>query len=109
MDKNNFYNFLLKTKVFSNSGYRHMAVSFNCYNIPNILVNSKMMRTNSPSNTAFRGFGVPQGKEFEILEIFLVSNMEISNSYLENFKNIQNFFYKIKIVFAIVIITIVDY
>ncbi|KAI6654571.1 Xanthine dehydrogenase/oxidase [Oopsacas minuta] len=33
----------------------------NAYNIPNILVNGHLCRTNLPSNTAFRGFGGPQG------------------------------------------------
>ncbi|XP_061572162.1 aldehyde oxidase 6 [Cololabis saira] len=32
----------------------------NCYNIPNLRGRSAACRTNLPSNTAFRGFGVPQ-------------------------------------------------
>lgn len=33
----------------------------NMYNIPNLRGRSAACRTNLPSNTAFRGFGVPQG------------------------------------------------
>lgn len=33
----------------------------NCYNIPHIHGTGYMCRTNLPSNTAFRGFGGPQG------------------------------------------------
>lgn len=33
----------------------------NSYFIPNVLVEGWMCRTNLPSNTAFRGFGGPQG------------------------------------------------
>lgn len=33
----------------------------NTYNIPNLRGCSAACRTNLPSNTAFRGFGVPQG------------------------------------------------
>lgn len=33
----------------------------NVYNIPNIVIKAKACHTNLPSNTAFRGFGGPQG------------------------------------------------
>jgi len=33
----------------------------NAYKIPHIRVTGHMCRTNTPSNTAFRGFGAPQG------------------------------------------------
>lgn len=33
----------------------------NVYRIPNIRVVGRVCRTNLPSNTAFRGFGGPQG------------------------------------------------
>ena len=33
----------------------------NCYRIPNVKVTGRLCRTNLPSNTAFRGFGGPQG------------------------------------------------
>ena len=34
--------------------------NFNVYAIPNVHVCHQICRTNLPSNTAFRGFGVPQ-------------------------------------------------
>uniref|UniRef100_A0A3B4ZKP0 Aldehyde oxidase 1 n=1 Tax=Stegastes partitus TaxID=144197 RepID=A0A3B4ZKP0_9TELE len=40
----------------------------NAYNIPNLRGHGAACRTNLPSNTAFRGFGVPQG-------LFLMENM----------------------------------
>jgi xanthine dehydrogenase large subunit len=40
---------------------RAMLHADNCYFIPNMLVTGKVYRTNVPSNTAFRGFGGPQG------------------------------------------------
>lgn len=33
----------------------------NSYYIPNVVVRGQACRTNLPSNTAFRGFGGPQG------------------------------------------------
>lgn len=33
----------------------------NVYNIPNVVIKAKACRTNLSSNTAFRGFGGPQG------------------------------------------------
>lgn len=33
----------------------------NCYKIPNIRGTGRLCKTNLPSNTAFRGFGGPQG------------------------------------------------
>ena len=36
--------------------------SDNCYRIPNVKLNGYMCRTNLASNTAFRGFGAPQGQ-----------------------------------------------
>lgn len=43
---------------------RSMFHSENCYLIPNIRVRGYMCKTNLPSNTAFRGFGGPQGLMF---------------------------------------------
>lgn len=40
---------------------RAMLHADNCYYIPNILVTGKAYKTNLPSNTAYRGFGGPQG------------------------------------------------
>ena len=38
-----------------------MTHSDNCYKIPNIKLHGRVCKTNLPSNTAFRGFGGPQG------------------------------------------------
>ncbi|MES2588323.1 MAG: xanthine dehydrogenase molybdopterin binding subunit [Bacteroidota bacterium] len=40
---------------------RAMLHADNCYYIPDILVTGKAYKTNLPSNTAYRGFGGPQG------------------------------------------------
>ena len=34
----------------------------NAYYVPNIILKGRCCRTNLPSNTAFRGFGSPQGR-----------------------------------------------
>lgn len=58
-------------EAFNNAGYS-MDYSFlvmekaiqgmtNAYNIPNVRTKCAVMKTNLPSNTAFRGFGSPQG------------------------------------------------
>ena len=36
----------------------------NCYKIPNLRCTGYVCKTNTPSNTAFRGFGGPQGMMF---------------------------------------------
>ncbi|GAB0088991.1 Xanthine dehydrogenase [Sergentomyia squamirostris] len=58
-------------KMFNNGGYSLdmsqavMEVSMfqflNSYNVPNVRVQGRVCKTNLPSNTAFRGFGGPQG------------------------------------------------
>jgi xanthine dehydrogenase/oxidase len=58
-------------KLYSNGGHSmdlsmgvlERAVSHldNCYYFPNARIQGKVCRTNTPSNTAFRGFGGPQG------------------------------------------------
>ncbi|EFA78511.1 xanthine dehydrogenase [Heterostelium album PN500] len=40
---------------------RAMFHSENAYKVPNIRVNGRLCKTNLPTNTAFRGFGGPQG------------------------------------------------
>ncbi|KAG5676847.1 hypothetical protein PVAND_006654 [Polypedilum vanderplanki] len=58
-------------KVYNNAGYS-FDLSFsvldraifhfqNAYKIPNVRIEGNCMKTNMPSNTAFRGFGGPQG------------------------------------------------
>jgi xanthine dehydrogenase/oxidase len=39
---------------------RYIDHSINCYNFPHLRVVGHCMMTNTPSNTAFRGFGGPQ-------------------------------------------------
>ena len=61
----------LDTDVYCNGGHTQdlsgavveRAISHidNCYKIPNIYVRGRIAKTNTVSNTAFRGFGGPQG------------------------------------------------
>ena len=61
----------LDLKLFSNGGCstdlsfavleRSMLHSDNAYFLPNVRITGRVCRTNLPSNTAFRGFGGPQG------------------------------------------------
>src|SRR5207237_5776784 len=61
----------LDLRLFSNGGYsldlsaavmeRAMLHSDNAYFIPHFRVAGRVCKTNFPSNTAFRGFGGPQG------------------------------------------------
>ncbi|KAJ3328286.1 xylitol dehydrogenase, partial [Blyttiomyces sp. JEL0837] len=61
----------LEVELFSNGGYsldlsvavleRAMTHSDNVYKIPNVHITGKICKTNLPTNTAFRGFGGPQG------------------------------------------------
>lgn len=61
----------LDLEIFNNAGNsldlslaileRAMFHSDNVYEIPNVRVNGRVCFTNFPSNTAFRGFGGPQG------------------------------------------------
>lgn len=61
----------LEVDIFNNGGWswdlsaavceRAMSHSDGCYLIPNIHVRGRICKTNTMSNTAFRGFGGPQG------------------------------------------------
>ncbi|KAF8539986.1 molybdopterin binding aldehyde oxidase/xanthine dehydrogenase [Trichophaea hybrida] len=61
----------LDADIFCNGGWaqdlsaavsdRALSHVDNCYNIPNVDVRGRPCRTNTVSNTAFRGFGGPQG------------------------------------------------
>jgi xanthine dehydrogenase molybdopterin binding subunit len=67
----NGYMIAVHVELFSNGGYatdlswaileRAMFHIDNAYFIPNLSVSGRVCRTNLPSNTAFRGFGGPQG------------------------------------------------
>lgn len=64
----------LDMQLYANTGHsmdltfsiveRAMFHSDNVYRIPNMRVRGFLCRTNTPSNTAFRGFGGPQGAVF---------------------------------------------
>lgn len=70
----------LKADVYSHGGWskdlsiticeRALAHIDNCYKIPNVKLYGRVCKTNTMSNTAFRGFGGPQG-------------MFIAESYIE--------------------------
>lgn len=70
----------LEAEVFCNAGWtqdlsaavsdRALSHIDNCYRIPNVDVRGRVCKTNTVSNTAFRGFGGPQG-------------MFIAESYME--------------------------
>ena len=61
----------LELDMFANAGYsadlslavleRSMTHCDNSYKIPNVRLNGKICKTNTATNTAFRGFGGPQG------------------------------------------------
>lgn len=61
----------LDLDIYNNAGWtfdlstavveRSMSHSDGCYYIPNVYVRGRICRTNTVSNTAFRGFGGPQG------------------------------------------------
>lgn len=61
----------LEADVYCNAGWsqdlsaavsdRALSHIDNCYNIPNVHVKGRVCKTNTASNTAFRGFGGPQG------------------------------------------------
>ncbi|POR34572.1 Xanthine dehydrogenase [Tolypocladium paradoxum] len=61
----------LDVDIFNNAGWtfdlsasvleRAMTHSDGCYDIPNVFVRGRICKTNTMSNTAFRGFGGPQG------------------------------------------------
>ncbi|KAI8588865.1 molybdopterin binding aldehyde oxidase/xanthine dehydrogenase [Geranomyces variabilis] len=61
----------LKVDLIANAGFsrdlsssvleRGMTHVDNCYRIPNALITGRLAKTNIASNTAFRGFGGPQG------------------------------------------------
>ncbi|KEF57626.1 xanthine dehydrogenase [Exophiala aquamarina CBS 119918] len=61
----------LKANLFNNAGWsqdlsaavvdRALSHIDGCYNIPNVDVDGRLCKTNTVSNSAFRGFGGPQG------------------------------------------------
>ncbi|XP_022116167.2 xanthine dehydrogenase [Pieris rapae] len=57
----------------------------NCCNIPNVQINLNLCKTNTPSNTAFRGFGAPQA-------MFATENMlrDIATALNKDYEDIFN-------------------
>lgn len=61
----------LELDLYANAGYsydlsiavleRAMTHCDNSYRIPNMKLHGRLCKTNTPTNTAFRGFGGPQG------------------------------------------------
>jgi xanthine dehydrogenase large subunit len=93
----------LDTKLYSNGGCstdlsmavleRAMLHSDNAYFIPNISIEGRICKTNLPSNTAFRGFGGPQGvagMENVIEEIALALGIDALEVRRANCYGIEN-------------------
>ncbi|XP_058982542.1 xanthine dehydrogenase [Musca domestica] len=88
----------LSIECYTNAGWS-MDLSFsvmeravyhieNCYKIPNILAAGYVCKTNLPSNTAFRGFGGPQGMfaaEHIIRDVARILNKDVLDVMRINF------------------------
>lgn len=90
----------LDCDIFNNAGWtfdlsasvveRAMTHVDGCYKIPNIFVRGRVCRTNTMSNTAFRGFGGPQG--MFIAETYMEEAADRLGIPVEKFREIN--FYK---------------
>lgn len=90
----------LKANVFNNAGWsqdlsaavvdRALSHIDGCYNIPNVDVDGRLCRTNTVSNSAFRGFGGPQG--MFISESFMSEVADHLKIPVETFRELN--FYK---------------
>ena len=90
----------LDADVFNNGGWcqdlsaavvdRALSHSDGCYNIPNVHVRGRICKTNTVSNTAFRGFGGPQG--MFIAECYMEEVADHLKIPVEKFREIN--FYK---------------
>jgi xanthine dehydrogenase large subunit len=72
---------------------RTMLHADNSYYIPNMSITAKVWKTNLPSNTAFRGFGGPQGMavmETVIDRVARFLNIDPVEVRLKNFYGIEN-------------------
>jgi len=103
----------LKFDIFSNGGAyldlsnavmaRTLFHSDNAYFIPNLIFNGTVCKTNFPPNTAFRGFGGPQGMAnienvIQEIAIYLKKDpLEIRriNCYLHNTQNVTPYGQKV--------------
>lgn len=87
----------LDLDVFNNGGWswdlsaavceRAMTHSDGCYRIPNIHVKGRICKTNTMSNTAFRGFGGPQG--MFIAESYMTEVADRLGMPVEKFREIN--------------------
>ena len=87
----------LDLDVFNNAGWswdlsaavceRAMSHSDGCYLIPNIHVRGRLCKTNTMSNTAFRGFGGPQG--MFIAECYMTEVADRLGMPVETFREIN--------------------
>jgi xanthine dehydrogenase/oxidase len=90
----------LKASIFNNGGWsqdlsaavvdRALSHVDGCYNIPNVDVEGRVCKTNTVSNTAFRGFGGPQG--MFIAETYMEEIADELNIPIEKLREIN--FYK---------------
>ncbi|KAI8266070.1 Xanthine dehydrogenase [Colletotrichum sp. SAR11_239] len=90
----------LDLDVFNNAGWsfdlsaavceRAMSHSDGCYRIPNVFIRGRLCKTNTMSNTAFRGFGGPQG--MFIAETYMEEVADRMGIPVEKFREIN--FYK---------------
>ena len=90
----------LDCDIFNNAGWtfdlspavveRSMSHVDGCYKIPNVWVRGRICRTNTMSNTAFRGFGGPQG--MFICETYMEETADRLGIPVEKFREIN--FYK---------------
>jgi xanthine dehydrogenase/oxidase len=87
----------LDVDVFNNAGWswdlsaavleRAMSHIDGCYNIPNVYVRGRICKTNTMSNTAFRGFGGPQG--MFIAESYMSEVADRLGMPVEHFRHIN--------------------
>lgn len=87
----------LDLDIFNNGGWswdlsaavceRAMSHSDGCYKIPNVHVRGRICKTNTMSNTAFRGFGGPQG--LFIAECYMSEVAERLGIPVERFREIN--------------------
>ncbi|TQN65401.1 Xanthine dehydrogenase [Colletotrichum shisoi] len=90
----------LDLDIFNNAGWtfdlsaavceRAISHSDGCYKIPNVFIRGRLCKTNTMSNTAFRGFGGPQG--MFIAETYMEEVADRLGMPVEKFREIN--FYK---------------
>lgn len=91
----------LDCDIFNNAGWtydlspavveRSMTHVDGCYKIPNVWVRGRICRTNTMSNTAFRGFGGPQG--MFICETYMEETADRLGIPVEKFREINFYDY----------------